>query len=724
GDYVGGAVGQNKKTIEKCYSTGTVTGSGTNVGGFVGANTGSVENSFTTIDLIFSGNGGTLTNCYDASTAQTTIERTTTFDATHEITTDAEAEALGYTAIHSAEEFAEIKDNLSGKYVLMGDIDFSQVTGWGDVTTQSGFELNGNGYAIENFVINSSTNSTMHGLFRDIVEGSTVKNLNMENVSIESTQNHIGALCGGSWNNTNGTIDNCTMSGSVTGKDYTGGLVGEFGSGTITNSSASGSVTGEGYTGGLVGNAGISSSITNSSASGNVIGGPRDTGGLVGRAAGTITNSYATGSVEGGSAVGGLVGYQYGNISNSYALGAVSGSSKVGGAVGENSGTIEKCYSTGTVTGTGTHVGGFVGNHDSGNIQNCYSTQDIEFVGSYNIVGITNSHAAGDQTGWQIFKINVTGHDATWFENGENLSFLGDAFDTSVISPVLKPEVITVPLVQPGVTSQDSSWFENGDNLSFLGDAFDTSSGTPDLYDNSRVTSQGGDTPGTGEDPVVPGGDTPTTGGDTPGTGEDPVVPGGDTPTTGGDTPSTGEDPVVPGGDTPTTGGDTPTTGEDPVVPGGDEEEQQQGGPVIYPEMNSSMYDRTSSDITIQVGPNQGDTTDINLSFKLGNYRFDVTSRESAQESIKAADQLIRQLSMQQSHCGTTQNRLDGITNSLLTKISNMESSYSSMMDTDVAAETARYTKAQILYDASAALLAQMNTSRANALYLLMGIKS
>ena len=74
--------------------------------------------------------------------------------------------------IYNTNFSVEIKDDLSGKYVLMGDIDFSQVEGWGDVTTQSGFELNGNGYAIKNFVIDSSTNSTMHGLFRDIVSNS------------------------------------------------------------------------------------------------------------------------------------------------------------------------------------------------------------------------------------------------------------------------------------------------------------------------------------------------------------------------------------------------------------------------------------------------------------------------------------------------------------------------------------------------------------------------
>ncbi len=65
---------------------------------------------------------------------------------------------------------------------------------------------------------------------------------------------------------------------------------------------------------------------------------------------GTISNSYASGSVNGNNYVGGLVGWEFyaGTISNSYATGTVSGTI-VGGLVGYNIGTISNSYASGTV---------------------------------------------------------------------------------------------------------------------------------------------------------------------------------------------------------------------------------------------------------------------------------------------------------------------------------------------------------------------------------------
>ncbi|MCQ2957482.1 MAG: hypothetical protein MJ180_01115 [Candidatus Gastranaerophilales bacterium] len=130
--------------------------------------------------------------------------------------------------------------------------------------------------------------------------------------------------------------------------------------------------------------------------------------------------------------------------------------------------------------------------------------------------------------------------------------------------------------------------------------------------------------------------------------------------------------------------------------------------------------------IQLQVGADSGseNTVTINTEFQLGSYAFDVTTQEAAAHSLEEADRLLDTLSLQRSRCGSTQNLLSDISKSLSAKITNLESSYSSMMDTDVAAETARYTKAQILYDTNAALLAQLNTDKANALYLLTGIRS
>jgi len=128
----------------------------------------------------------------------------------------------------------------------------------------------------------------------------------------------------------------------ITGNWYVGGLV-AYNSGTITKSYAIGSVSGNYCVGGLVGQNGYKGTITNSYATGNVTG-FSGAGGLVGTDwYGTITNSYATGNVTGNYNVGGLAGSHYGHIKNSYATGNVTGG-YAGGLVGRNYGPIINCY--------------------------------------------------------------------------------------------------------------------------------------------------------------------------------------------------------------------------------------------------------------------------------------------------------------------------------------------------------------------------------------------
>ena len=164
----------------------------------------------------------------------------------------------------------------------------------------------------------------------------------------------------------------------IHGLDEVGGLVGYSLRGSITNSYATGAI--EGYRqhiGGLVGfNA--EGSITNSYASVAVTGDAENVGGLVGNNQGSITNSYANGNVIMGldaftiTGIGGLVGDNDGNIMNSYATGAVTGFSIVGGLVGVNTrgSRITNSYATGAVTGNSI-VGGFTG-FNNGTVENSY----------------------------------------------------------------------------------------------------------------------------------------------------------------------------------------------------------------------------------------------------------------------------------------------------------------------------------------------------------------
>jgi hypothetical protein len=212
----------------------------------------------------------------------------------------------------------------------------------------------------------------------------------------------------GTFDGNNHTISNFTYTSTTT--DYVG-LFGYVGPGSqiknlgLTNVN----VTGHNYTGGLVGyNRGT---ITNSYATGSVTGQYQGTGVLVGENIGTITNSYANGSVTGYNSTGGLVGYNYGTISNCYATGSVTGYNSTGGLVGYNYGTISNCYATGSVTGQGDNTGGLVGFNYHGTITNSYATGSVtgqRYVGglvgglagfSYWDSTITNCYAIGGVTG-------------------------------------------------------------------------------------------------------------------------------------------------------------------------------------------------------------------------------------------------------------------------------------------------------------------------------------
>ena len=203
----------------------------------------------------------------------------------------------------------------------------------------------------------------------------------------------------------------------VTGDSKVGGLVGENG-GTITASYSTGSVNGgttdtDASVGGLVGsNSGtITASYSAGSATGNSY-----VGGLVGGNSGTITASYSTGSVMGNDLVGGLVGYNFGGtITASYSTGSVNGNDQVGGLVGYHTGgtggTITASYSTGSVTGND-QVGGLVGYNFGGTITASYSTGSVD--GANFVGGLVGNNFGGTITAsYYPDTITIMGGDNT-----------------------------------------------------------------------------------------------------------------------------------------------------------------------------------------------------------------------------------------------------------------------------------------------------------------------
>lgn len=217
--------------------------------------------------------------------------------------------------------------------------------------------FDGGGHTITGLTF--TTNDEYAGLFGHLNSAGTVKNVVMEGIQITSNQIYggsIGGVVGFSW----GTIENCTVSGSVSGTVYVGGVVGAQWGGSITGCSSSATVKGMVYVGGVVGQ-------TN----GNTI---------------TLTACYATGNV----------------IIEIAPKKNIAG----GGLVGMNAGSILACYATGNVTSTGSstgnvHIGGFLGDNYT-TVTACYWKNNHEQGIGYKKAGTVT----------EVTKVDGT--DVTW----------------------------------------------------------------------------------------------------------------------------------------------------------------------------------------------------------------------------------------------------------------------------------------------------------------------
>jgi len=310
-------------------------------------------------------------------------------------------------------------DDYGDCFILTADINMAgQVFTTAIIAADNSFSFtgtfDGNGHKIANFIINGGS---FVGLFGYIDSGGSVKNLGIENCSVngDPDSQEVGGLVG----DNDGSISNCYSTCAVSGGSGSydaGGLVGYNESdGDISNCNSRGAVSSnpDSQIGGLVGyNDGI---ISDCNSTGTVSGGSNpgngDVGGLVGDndTGGSVSNCYSTGAVSGGDDsvwLGGLMGYNSGTISNCYSSGAVSGFNTVGGLAGDNSGSISDCNSTSAVNGFDT-VGGLVGDNESdGSISNCYSTGAVSgFDTIGGLVGdndgsISNCYSAGMVSGY------------------------------------------------------------------------------------------------------------------------------------------------------------------------------------------------------------------------------------------------------------------------------------------------------------------------------------
>ena len=218
--------------------------------------------------------------------------------------------------------------------------------------------FDGGGHTIMGLTV--TTNDQYVGLFGRLGKAGTVKNVVMDGIQI--TCNHrlgyAGGVAGFSWG---GTIENCSVSGSVSGTICAGGVVGIQWEASITGCSSSATVKGMVQVGGVAGE-------TNSGA--------------------TMAACYATGNVT----------IEIDPINN--ILG--------GGLVGFNAGSsVLACYATGNVTSTGSstvnvYIGGFCG-YNSTTVTACYWKNNQEQGIGYNKVGTDTEVTKVDGTSvtWQ-----------------------------------------------------------------------------------------------------------------------------------------------------------------------------------------------------------------------------------------------------------------------------------------------------------------------------------
>ena len=153
-------------------------------------------------------------------------------------------------------------------------------------------------------------------------------------------------------------------------------------------------------------------------------------GGLVGENAGSVANSHATGIVTGGSYGGGLIGVNYGSVTASYATGSVSSEGFAGGLVARNHGSVKSSYSTGSVSG-GEYGGGLVGHNEPySNITSSYATGKVS--GRVNMGGLVGLNESSIASSYAIG--NVSGDSGfTGGLVGENYGTIGSSYATGSV---------------------------------------------------------------------------------------------------------------------------------------------------------------------------------------------------------------------------------------------------------------------------------------------------
>ena len=259
----------------------------------------------------------------------------------------------GNYTVYTAEGLKKMAELLNGgetdiNITLAKDITLTEVwTPIGNSSNPYTGTFDGNDHAISGLTIDQS-GTDYAGLIGYIGTDGAVKNLTLKDVNITAAR-YTGVVAGRNY----GTIENCSVSGTVESSSNNAGGITGYNNGTITGCSASGNVSANSLAGGIVGYF----------------------------YTGSITDCHSSATVEGNYLVGGVAGYMQTNttLTACSSTGSVtatgSGEADAGGVVGRinKDATVTACYATGNVTATqGNNAGGVAGSSCGGTITACY----------------------------------------------------------------------------------------------------------------------------------------------------------------------------------------------------------------------------------------------------------------------------------------------------------------------------------------------------------------
>ena len=282
-------------------------------------------------------------------------------------------EGNGSYTVTSADGLMHVADLVNGGKTDINitlDTDLTLTGEWTPIGTESQpytGTFNGKDKTITGLTVNQEGTNYV-GLIGYLGSGGKVQNVVLEGVQITSdnSSGYAGGVAGDSW----GTIENCSVSGSVSGTTFAGGVVGSQWGGSITGCNSSATVKGVIFAGGIAGE-------TNSGAS--------------------LTGCYATGDVT----------VENDGTNNSHA----------GGVVGYNGGcTLTACYATGSVTGSGSgtiYVGGVTGSNNLGILTACYHAKGDVSGPTGTTGGVAGRNFKGSMSGGGIITA------CYWGDNGQ-----------------------------------------------------------------------------------------------------------------------------------------------------------------------------------------------------------------------------------------------------------------------------------------------------------------